>query len=91
MTGFGKIGLNAASKVFYFILPVGCTGPWDAVLLIWKLQHKPSSPYALQHFSIFAKLIIADFKKTPRKGVAKVRGRALCPYTITACFQETME
>ncbi len=34
VTGLGKIGLNAAPKVFYFILPVGCTGPWDAVLLI---------------------------------------------------------
>ncbi len=37
--------------------------------------------------SIFAKLIIADFEKTPGKGVAKVRGRALCPYTITACLR----
>ncbi len=46
---------------------------------------------ALQHFSIFAKLIIADFEKTPGKGVAKVRGRALCPYTITACLRDTME
>ncbi len=74
-----------------FKLPVGCTGPWDAVLLIWKLLHKPSSPYALQHFSIFAKLIIAHFEKTPGKGIAKVRGRALCPYTITACLRDTME
>ena len=37
VTSIGKIGLNAASKVFYFKLPVGCTGPWDAVLIIWKL------------------------------------------------------
>ncbi len=27
----------------------------------------------------------------PGKGVAKVRGRALCPYTITACLWNTME
>ncbi len=55
------------------------------------VEHKPSSPYVLQHFSIFAKLIIADFEKTPGKGVTKVRRRALCPYTITACLRDTME
>ncbi len=38
-----------------------------------------------------APLVIADFEKTPGKGVAKVRGRALCPYTITACLRDTME
>ncbi len=77
MTGLGKIGQNTAFKVFYLFLPVGCLGPWDAVLLIWKLA-QASLPYAPQHFSIFAKLIIADFeKKMPRKGVAKARGNAL--------------
>ncbi len=91
VTGFVKIGLSAASKVFYFIRPVGCTGSWDAVLLIGKLQHKQSSPYALQHFSIFAKLIIADFEKTPCIGVAKGWGCALYPYTITVCLRDTTD
>ena len=44
-------------------------GPWDATLLIWKLQHKTSSLYALQHFSVFAKLVIADFEKKRRLNV----------------------
>ncbi len=55
-------------------------GPWNAVLLIWKLQHKPSSPYALQQFSIIVQFVIAGLKnktKMPCKGVAKARGRVL--------------
>lgn len=70
VNSFVKIGLNA-------FLPVGCTGLWDGVLLIWKLQHKPSSSYALQRISIFVQIGIANFKKMLCKGVAKARGRVL--------------
>ncbi len=59
MTGLGKIGQNAAFKVFYLFLPcsrllraLGCRPP-----------NLEALPYALQHFSIFAKLIIADFEE----------------------------
>ncbi len=50
----------------------------------------PSSPYALQHFSIFAKLIIADFEKTPGKGVAKVRGRMACVRVLLLRVSRTL-
>ncbi len=36
-------------------------------------------------------LIIADFEKTPGKGIAKARGHALYPYTITACLRDTLD
>ncbi len=62
---------------------MGCRPP--------NLEAVAQAAYPLQHFSIFAKLIIADFEKTPRKGVAKVRGRALYPYTITACLRDTAD
>ncbi len=103
MTGFGKIGLNAASKVSIFFptsklhWALGCRPP--------NLEVVAQAVFALQHFSIFAKLIIADFGKTKqkknnnktnkqkktRKGVAKARGRVLHPYTITACLRDTMD
>ncbi len=58
-----------------------------------NLEAVAQAVFALQHFSIFAKLIIADFDKNnnnknnnnnnkkPCKGVAKARGHALYPYT----------
>ncbi len=56
-----------------------------------NLEAVAQDAFALRtvHFSIFARLITDDFEKTPGKGVAKIRGRALCPYTITACLRDT--
>ncbi len=69
MTSFGKIGLNAASKVFCYFLLLGCHPPdLEAVAqAIFAL--------ALQLFSIFVQFNIADFwGEMTRKEVAKARG-----------------
>ncbi len=73
VTGFGKTGLNAPSKVFYFF------------------YHKSASPYNTSVFLLNLLLLISkkQQQKTLHKGVAKARGRALNPYTITACLRDT--
>ena len=78
-TGFVKIGLNVASKVFFFFLSTGrLHGSLGCRFPNMEAYYKPSSPYALQDFSIIVQFVIADSKKAPRKGVAKARGRVLC-------------
>ncbi len=83
MTGFGKIGLNAASKVHG---DLGCLPPNLEVVAQAVFALRTTT---LQYFLLNLLLLIS--KKTPGKGVAKVRGCALCPYTITACLWDTME
>ncbi len=64
---------------------LGCRPP--------NLEAVAQAVFALRTTTLqyFAKLIIADFEKTPRKGVAKVWGRGLYPYTITACLRDTTD
>ncbi len=91
VTGFGKIGLTRhliySTNRLHGAL--GCCPP--------NLEAVAQAAFALSTTTLqYLKknnllLLISRRKKTLRKGVAKVRGRALCPYTITACLRDTME
>ncbi len=51
VTGFGKIGLNAASKIFYYFLSVDCMGSWDVILQNLEAAYSTSSLHPT-HYNI---------------------------------------
>ncbi len=81
VTGFVKIGLNMASKVFYFFpyQSFGCRLP--------NLEAAAQAIFALQHFSIIVEFVIADSKK---KHHVRPGGVSCISYTTTACLRDTI-